>query len=73
MAKTPYEIRSDLLSLASAHLINEYNSKLALLKSLDKVEAAMIAINLLTEPEFPTIDQVMECALRFQQFVNESR
>lgn len=73
MAKTPYELRFDLLALASEHLTNEYTTKIALMKYMYDTESATMSREMLGDPKYPTIEEIMAFATRLQAFVNDAR
>jgi len=71
--KNGYEIRSDILALAQRQLIAEYQYKFAnweLTSRKDDKTGRLISI--VSMPEFPGLDKILETAEKMYSFVNQA-
>lgn len=70
MSKNGYEIRAEILSLASGLLTEEYHSRYAMWEATTAPGENGIR-DAATAPKFPQLDQVLLVAERMYAFVNK--
>ena len=69
--KNGYEIRSDVLAMAKDVVMQDYQFKMAGWQlSADKVNGQIVSI--VSMPEFPGMEKILEAAEKFYGFVNQT-
>jgi hypothetical protein len=63
MAKNPFELRYDALTLARNHLMEEFYSKMELYRDLRELKPMDV-------PVYPTPEAIMDLAVKFKAFVD---